>query len=774
MSRTSILFLLGAICVVGSTLQLSGAEESGFECLGPSGGGSMYGPAISPHDSNLMLVSCDMGGFYVSEDGGKQWRCCMLNNMQGSQSHAPAFHPKDPKIVYMPWGERICVSKDKGHHWEVISEGHKWLAKAPPKLSMFALNIDPDDANLWFVPAADGLYRSVDGAKTFQKCDLDSSTFWVHISPASPKDARFCVAGGEKGVFVSKDSGKTWTKEGKGLTEPLVNFRAGTDMQTKTVSCYALSEKNVFCSHDNGETFTAVEKLPPVTKGALTETDGLPPATFRRMAMADTVPNTVYVTDWPGYAYSWGVWKTADGGKTWKKVMRPYDREKGGGNIRWGWIYYEFCEAWGGAAKGFNVNPKNPDELIYSNCGEVFISQNGGKTWEQRHCTYCGKNDPPQKGDPWAGNGLGVAGVRVTINPHDNNVLFAAFGDIGLHVSKDRGKTWRCQMAGIPPEWHNTIADINFDPDGKVVYAFARRQHGGVNGGFSEGRWAPDPGGSVVKSADGGETWKVLAKGLPSKTAAPTALVCDFKTDPKNPALYVSYYGKGDDRGVYKSTDGGETWIRKSKGIGRAGQDEMQCCALALQSDGALYCTVAGKLTAPKAYWDGFMSAFASPGGLWKSTDGAETWVEVTNAETPIWWPNGRAVVDPKNPKRILLAECSTRDKKSTGGVWETLDEGKTWHKLVKPDDFKTSTADCGLLTLSDADLDCMILKVGCVYTTSNWLSQDGGKSWKPLAIKGFPPNPAQIVFDPKDPDTIYANGNCTSLWRGPASAIGR
>jgi hypothetical protein len=119
------------------------ADPEQFECIGPTGGGSMLGPAISPHDSNLMYVSCDMGGFYVSEDGGKQWQVCALNNMRGLCSCAPAFHPKDPNTVYAPWASKVCVSKDKGHHWEVLSEGHKWMATdCNAWKGTFAFNID--------------------------------------------------------------------------------------------------------------------------------------------------------------------------------------------------------------------------------------------------------------------------------------------------------------------------------------------------------------------------------------------------------------------------------------------------------------------------------------------------------------------------------------------------------------------------------------------------------------------------------------------------------
>src|SRR5690606_16806178 len=70
-----------------------GEEAQRFICLGPGGGGQMYGTGISPHDPNLMHVSCDMGTFYVSEDGGEHWWMCNQLEMEGITSTRPGYHP---------------------------------------------------------------------------------------------------------------------------------------------------------------------------------------------------------------------------------------------------------------------------------------------------------------------------------------------------------------------------------------------------------------------------------------------------------------------------------------------------------------------------------------------------------------------------------------------------------------------------------------------------------------------------------------------------------
>ena len=72
------------------------------EPVGPGGGGAMFWPAISPHDPKLMFVSCDMNGFYRSEDGGHTWS--MLDGRQMHGTYRPNSHvmfpPGDPDPVF--------------------------------------------------------------------------------------------------------------------------------------------------------------------------------------------------------------------------------------------------------------------------------------------------------------------------------------------------------------------------------------------------------------------------------------------------------------------------------------------------------------------------------------------------------------------------------------------------------------------------------------------------------------------------------------------------
>src|SRR5438094_5503359 len=91
-----ILFLL-RLAVAAILLAYGGDSRPGdFRIIGPGGGGAMFHPTISPHDSNTVLVSCDMTGSYITHDAGKSWR---MFNLRGVVQFF-VFDPLDRKVIY--------------------------------------------------------------------------------------------------------------------------------------------------------------------------------------------------------------------------------------------------------------------------------------------------------------------------------------------------------------------------------------------------------------------------------------------------------------------------------------------------------------------------------------------------------------------------------------------------------------------------------------------------------------------------------------------------
>ena len=121
-------FVFGLILLVSRVpdrlfLKVNGAEKFknpngrndtwGF--VGAGGGGAMFNPTVSPHNPKDAFVSCDMGGSFITHDGGESWRMFNLHAM----TKFYVFDPLDPNVVY---ANSLCLfkSSDCGNTWKIL------------------------------------------------------------------------------------------------------------------------------------------------------------------------------------------------------------------------------------------------------------------------------------------------------------------------------------------------------------------------------------------------------------------------------------------------------------------------------------------------------------------------------------------------------------------------------------------------------------------------------------------------------------------------------
>ena len=98
------------------------AQAPRWQPIGISGGGGTFTPAISPANPNLMMLNCDMGAAYISEDGGRNWRMIHHAQLHSDTACRPAFHPTDPNILYASSGGRLKISRDRGRTFARIGQ----------------------------------------------------------------------------------------------------------------------------------------------------------------------------------------------------------------------------------------------------------------------------------------------------------------------------------------------------------------------------------------------------------------------------------------------------------------------------------------------------------------------------------------------------------------------------------------------------------------------------------------------------------------------------
>ncbi len=197
-------------------------------------------------------------------------------------------------------------------------------------------------------------------------------------------------------------------------------------------------------------------------------------------------------------------------------------------------------------------------------------------------------------------------------------------------------------------------------------------------------------GDGVYKTTDGGQTWKHL--GLKN-----TERISDIILHPTNSSIaYVAALGHlwnaNEERGVYKTTDGGQTWTRILYLDENTGAADL---AIDPQNPDVLYAAMWGFRRWP---WF-FDSGFGGKSGLYKTTDGGQTWTTAHNGLPQETLGRMAVAVAPSNPDIVYLTvECKAKDKK---GLYLSTDAGASWQKVnnesgttVRPFYFSTLVAD--------------------------------------------------------------------------------
>ncbi len=725
------------------------AERPGdFRVVGPGGGGAMFNPTVSPHDTNTVLVSCDMTGSYITHDGGKSWR---MFNLRGVVNFF-AFDPKDPNTMYAH-ATGLWRSTDGGKLWKLVYpspsavKGVKMasdhsdediLADPDPLGTISAFAIDPDNSKVLYAAAGSkdspALFISKDaGASWSKQADLPDAPRRVWIDPKSPADARRIFVGSVRALAVV--TGASVRK--LSIPEEANDISLGFGSEAEP-TVYVTSKHGVFVSTDGG---TAWRESALPGEGSH----------VRAVATSLDHPEVAYVSynrllldgkTWMGVA------KTTDSAKTWTIPWKEQwaDEEEGSGiggnagvapkNIHDDWITETFGSSWGENPLVLTVADQDPNLVYGTDLGRTMVSRDGGQTWAGQ---YSRKVDDAG----WTTTGLNVTtSYGIHFDPFDVKREFITYTDIGLFRSEDGGASWVSSTEGVPREWRNTTYWVVFDP--KV-----RGKMWSVNSGTHDlprpKMWRHTPvsryKGGVCVSLDGGKTWSKSNTGM-DETGATHILL-----DPTSPVaarvLYVTGFGDG----VYKSVNGGKTWSLKNNGIT---QTEPFAWRLARATNGTLYVLIARRSE------DGSIGN-SGDGAMYSSSDGAEHWRPVTlPAGTNA--PNGLAI-DPNDSNRLYLTTWARAAGQhgDGGGIFLSEDAGKSWKQVLDKDRHIYD------ITIDPSNPNVLY---AAGFESSAWRSADRGVTW--ARIPGFNFKWGQrVIPDPEDHNKIYVTTFGGSVWHG-------
>lgn len=450
-----------------------------------------YAMAVDPQNPEVVYAGGhggDKAHLARSDDGGKSWKPV------GAGLEPPVYtlvvDPADSATVY--------AASRSSRVWKSVDRGATFTALAGPPggtEDIYTLRFEPGKPGHLWLASEKGLFRTTDGGATWQRSDRASGRYLLRAVAFDPADARQMLAASSGGgVYRSGDGGTSWAPSSAGLAAAWVEridasptsatifaqtatglFRRdaagsweekaepfeddGDEVELDGLlfdrhspeTIWAFDTSNAWRSSDGGRSFRVLEKKELSTRDLIK--GNLASAQFRSLAQDPANPNILYAGSWSNDDPGQAVWKSVDGGKSFKTA--------GSG------LPGEAVTLLRAAAPG----------VVYAVVDKaLFRTDDGGAKWIA------------------AGAGLPAAvDLReVGIDPTLTTRLFVAT-EKGLFLSNDSGATFQKAGSALAEE---DVESVAVAPDGKL---FA-------------GSWR-----GVFTSRDGGATWTSMSDTLPHR-----------------------------------------------------------------------------------------------------------------------------------------------------------------------------------------------------------------------------------------------------------------
>ena len=287
--------------------------------------------------------------------------------------------------------------------------------------------------------------------------------------------------------------------------------------------------------------------------------------------------------------------------------------------------------------------------LLIATSHKVNAQKNTTKFSEENYSAIKWRNIGPFRG----GRSAAVTGVS-----GKPNLFYMGSTGGGVWKTTDAGNSWSNISDGFFGGSVGSVAVSEWDNN--VIY---------VGNGEKTVRGNVSSGDGIWKTVDAGKTWKHM--GLPNSRHIPRIRIHPKNSDIVYAGVMGDLYKSSDERGVYKSIDGGETWRKVLFANKDAGVIDL---IIDPNNARVLYATTWNIRRTPYS-----LSSGGEGSALWKSTDGGETWSNISeNKGLPkgIWGISGIAVSPVNSDFVWLLVE------NKDGGVYKSEDAGKTWNLI--------------------------------------------------------------------------------------------
>ena len=604
-----------------------------------------------------------------------KWR--LIGPFRGGRSLAVTGVRGQPEVYYFgAVGGGVWKTNDAGRTWKPIFDSQ-------PVASIGAIAVAPSDANVVYVGSGEadmrssisvgnGMYKSTDAGKTWKQIGL-SDTRQIARILVDPHDANhvFVAALGhaygpnaERGVFRSKDGGKTWKKvvfhdENTGAIDlafepgnPKTIYAALWQTRRPPWSIYPPSNgsgSGLYRSTDGGDHWRGVAGLPTEGLGRM------------GIAFAPSNPKRIYViVD----AKEGGLYRSDDGGQSWQLVSKDH-RIWGRG-----WYFNEVT-----------VDPKNADILYVPNTS-IYRSVDGGK------------NFTVFKGDP-----TGPDYHELWIDP-DDSLQMALSSDQGTVVTRNGGETWSSWLNQATAQFYHVATDNQFP-----FWVYGAQQDSGpaatpstskyrflnfhdwrpLEAGDENGYIAPDPanpgviyGGFVSRQDLGNEQVLEMPPTIAQSGQFRRTWTLPLAFSPLDP--HVLYFGS---QTLFRTEDGGNSWQEISPDLTRddpgvPGNLDPATAADAPKGKrrGVIY-TIAPSYVKPGEIWAG-----TDDGQIQLTQDEGKNWENVTPKELTPWSKVTHTEASHYDAAAAYAAVDRHRLEDYQPYLYRTRDFGKSWQRI--------------------------------------------------------------------------------------------
>ncbi len=454
-------------------------------------GKSIRAMSVAPSDNHIVIVGA-LDGVFRSKDGGDNWeRISPPNHAEIKNIESIAVDPRDPNVVYAGTWHLAWKTNDGGLNWHPIKNG------VIDDSDVFSIIVDHSNSKVVFLSACSGIYKSEMAGELFRKIQgIPFSARRTRVLHQDPTDANVVYAGTTEGLWKTVDAGKTWNR----VTAPniIVNDVLVDPRQSSNVML-ATDRSGVLSSSDGARTFVASNR-------------GFSHRQVAAVAVDENDTNSIYAGVVNDKEFG-GVFASSNGGSDWRQLTQGLsggdiftlaiakDGTLVAGTNRGIYALTRGQTTWRGlntivTDKEVRVPPKTKKgkptfrtELVKTQLN-TRVSQLDVKPGTWFAATATGLFRSTDGGNTWRGGP--ILGEKDFISVESlGETLIAATRNSAV-VSKDNGKNW---IKATVPAYVRAIYAAAVSPD-----AIWLATHDGL-----------------LRSRDGGATWDHLLGGLPAR-----------------------------------------------------------------------------------------------------------------------------------------------------------------------------------------------------------------------------------------------------------------